>query len=141
MACHEPPLDADRAPRALCVLVAFAVLLQSLWLPYHLASEVHYAPGEVPPVAAEVADLGVRCEDADRPVPHRPHASIEHKQSKQLANSSVPQAPELLPARGPDLDLEVVFAACTRALLPEGRAPPKDLTLAVPCPPRAPPRA
>lgn len=141
MANHEPPLDADRAPRALCVLVAFAVLLQSLWLPYHLASEVHYAPGELPPVAAAVDDIEVRCEDADRPVPHRPHASIEHKQSKQLANSSVPQAPALLPARGPAVDLDVWFAASVRARLPEGRAPPKDLALAVPCPPRAPPRA
>jgi hypothetical protein len=67
-------------------LVAWALLLQTLWLPFHLASEHHLLPGLEP---VRTCSCGAHLEpDSDElregsPAPEPPHSALEHKDPKQ----------------------------------------------------------
>lgn len=103
-----------------CWLLALAVFVQSLWLPFHLASERHLAPGEQPTQCATSADPASRCaqlrDDGDDGPLRRLHLGLEHKSAKDSRVDDDAVAP-------PDLE-EPVLAASFQLVLgvPTARA-------------------
>lgn len=102
---HASPADQQRflEPFRLlgCWLLAAAVLVHSLWLPFHLASERHLAPGELPTLVVAVASSSSRCaemrDDGDGGPLRRLHIGLEHKSAKDSRVDDDAVAP-------PDLD-------------------------------------
>jgi hypothetical protein len=69
-----------------CWLLAAVVLVQSLWLPFHLASERHLAAGEAPTLGFSVAAAAPRGEEmrgdgGESPL-GRLHFGLEHKSAR-----------------------------------------------------------
>lgn len=129
-------------------LVAMALLLQTLWVPYHLASEHHGLPGTHrggPCVCGAEVDHHAlvrsyaEMRNGTDPVPEPPHSALEHKEPKQRpaedAGPQVPPLAELPPGNGSGLIAAPPCGAAHAAVLahlPRAlRAPPSR--------PRAPP--
>lgn len=101
-ALHAKQANAVEPLRSLgCWLLALAVFVQSLWLPFHLASERHLAPGEWPAQCAALAASSSRCaelrDDGDGGPLRRLHLGLEHKSAKDTRVDDDAVAP-------PDLD-------------------------------------
>ncbi|MEQ1634457.1 MAG: hypothetical protein ABL997_18895 [Planctomycetota bacterium] len=136
---HEPRSDAFALRRSVAGFVALCVLLQSLWLPFHLASERHALPGAHAEASVVSAELHGRCEGADEREPHRPHPSVEHKQSKSLVQNAGTHVPSLLPLHGMR-NLCALPPSSVSRLWRSGRGPSaRDHLVAASCPSRAPP--
>lgn len=120
--------------RVACWLLAFALLLQAVWLPFHLATEQHLAPGcgdgwLAGTTGVDGVALEVTAPHADEPAAP-PHSVLDHQDQKQLRHDEHDDDP--LPsvaggddgARGDDVPPQLWLA--TEALqLPIGRAPPQ----------------
>lgn len=121
----SPDVSASR--RLVCWLAVLCLLLQSFWLPLHLASERHFVVGfdlaerttttcstDAPTTLATAsADL----ERDDAPA-EPPHSAFDHQQQKRVA----PDDDEA----GANAPIDVVLAHCDDVVtLPGlGRAPP-----------------
>lgn len=84
---HDSQLQTAGPSRWLaCWLLAAVVLVQSLWLPFHLASERHLAAGELPAhgfAVAAAASRGAELrDDGDESPLGRLHFGLEHKSAK-----------------------------------------------------------
>lgn len=136
---HQPRFDAFALRRSVAWFVALCVLLQSLWLPFHLASERHALPGADAAMSVVAAELHGRCEDAGEGAPHRPHPSVEHKQSKSVVQNDGTHVPSLLPLHGMR-SLCALPPPSVARLWRSGRGPSaRDHLVAASCPSRAPP--
>lgn len=146
-AAHPSTADRLRHP-ALSWLLAVVVLVQSVWVAFHLASEPHLVPGlpgdgAAAPwsVAAHIAAPGVppALVDDDRGgSDHTPHCALDHKAPKDKRGD------ELMPD-APPADVPTPALAATPS--PRGvrvaliRALPRATAVAVVATaPRAPPR-
>ncbi len=138
-----PVVTAAPAPRRLlAVLVACALLLQSLWVPFHLAHEHHHAPGAAPAGGAVATLVGQVAEPVaprnatDDGKHHEPHSSLDHRitqmQRDDHAAGDLLFWPLLAPLR---LPLAVAGAAAPRAPPGPAAADPGS----APPPSRAPP--
>ncbi len=91
-----------------CWLLALVVFVQSLWLPFHLASERHLAPGEQPTQCVTPADADSRCawlrDNGDDGPLRRLHLGLEHKSAKDSRVDDDAVAP-------PDLDESALAAS------------------------------
>ncbi|MBL8731611.1 MAG: hypothetical protein JNN13_04490 [Planctomycetes bacterium] len=142
---HIPPVVAASAPRRLlAVLMACALLLQSLWVPFHLAHEHHHAPGAAPalgavaPEVGRVAELVAPRDATDDGRHHEPHSSLDHRIALKLKQRDDHPAGDLLfwPLLAPlRLPPAVAGAAAPRAPPGAAGADPGS----APPPSRAPP--
>lgn len=124
--------------RVACWLLAVALLLQAIWLPFHLATEQHLVPGCGAPgcgdgwlagtSGVDGVALEVAAPHADEPE-SPPHSVLDHQDQKQLRHDEHDDGP--LPsvagddddARGDDAPL--LWLATAALQLPIGRAPPQ----------------
>jgi hypothetical protein len=138
------PVARLRHP-ALCWLLAVVVLVQSVWVTFHLVSEPHLVPGlpgdgAARPIAATPApgELPALVGDDRGGSDHTPHSALDHKAPKdKRGDELLPEAPPSdLP---PPALLAVATPRCERAALP--RAPAGATVVAVVATaPRGPPR-
>jgi hypothetical protein len=141
----RPTNQRSARQTAWCWLLAVAVLVQSVWLVHHLASERHFVPG-VPGVGATplaqfaaAPSTPVAGDDDARDVEHTPHCAFEHATQKhKRSDGVVPDAPPMdAPACAPAPTVRAIGVA--RMQLPQDRLAP-----ATPAAPfvasRAPPR-
>ncbi|MBL8723031.1 MAG: hypothetical protein JNK49_03250 [Planctomycetes bacterium] len=128
---------------AVGLLVALALLLQTLWLPFHLASEHHHVPGLEP---VRTCSCGAHLEPGadehrdDGPAPEPPHSALDHKDPKQRpAEDGLDGVPPLL-ALPPGV-WRPVAGLGTAAAAPKLLAHVCAAARAAPAQPRAPPAA
>lgn len=141
---HPSSIARLRHP-ALCWLLAVVVLVQSVWVAFHLASEQHLVPGlpgdgAAMPVAATTAlgELPALVHDDRGGSDHTPHCALDHKAPKdKRGDELLPDAP---PADVPTVaSLATASPRCVRVALV--RALPRATAVAVvAAAPRAPPR-
>lgn len=132
------PTTTSSAQRVACWLLAVALLLQAIWLPFHLATERHLAPGHDAGVtiattettAATTIDAshGV-AKAADEPGAP-PHSVLDHQEQKQLRHDEHDEARQPAVAGdddGPSGDEAppLLWLADAALQLPIGRAPPQ----------------
>jgi hypothetical protein len=89
-------------------LAALALLLQVLWLPFHLATVPHLLPGEPlpaavrtsPNLAAPDAGEASRCATEDGAPAERPHSVLDHQDPKhrRFESADLESDPSLQPA-------------------------------------------
>lgn len=137
----------ERASRSLAALLALVVLLQALWLPFHLASEAHVPIGGDMWLAAATgagARLVASATAADEDHGHHPHSVLDHQSAKQARDErrlppSCDDAPGGAVPVGPQVPLALPDhqpgAAWSLAPPPRWAAPPASR----PQTPRAPP--
>ena len=116
------------------MLMACALLLQSLWVPFHLAHESHHVPGAAPTRTTTEAVAAVAA--ADDAKHHEPHSSLDHRITQKQRDDHEPVDllywPLLAPLR---LPLAGVVGAAPRAPPAPAAADPGSS----PPPSRAPP--
>lgn len=130
---------------ALCWLLAVVVLVQSVWVAFHLASEPHLVPGlpgdATSPQFAVVAlpdDLPACIGDDRVGSDHTPHCALDHKAPKDKRGDELPpDAPTV--GVPPAVRTTATPPRCVRTAV--DRAPPRAMAVAVvAAAPRAPPR-
>lgn len=124
--------STNSARRVACWLLALALLLQAVWLPFHLATEQHLVPGcgggWLARTGADGVALEVTAPRADEPA-SPPHSVLDHQDQKQLRHDEHDDGPLPSVAGGDDDargdDVPPLLWLATEALqLPIGRAPP-----------------
>lgn len=154
-AAPELPAARSTAQRVQCWLLTLALLLQSVWLPFHLAAERHLAPGSDGATAARATGEALANLDADeaREPSEPPHSILDHQDQKHVRGDDHDGAQTI--ANGLDGDdgdgtptpQPLAWLADAPHELPIGRAPPDAKasfhTVRFACPQRLPaaPRA
>lgn len=118
--------------RVACWLLAMALLLQAVWLPFHLATEQHLAPGcgagwLAGTSGADGVAFEVAAPHADDPA-SPPHSVLDHQDQKQLRHDEHDDGPLPSVAGGDDErgdDAPLLWLATEALQLPIGRAPPQ----------------
>lgn len=126
---------AGKHRRLSCWLLAVAIAVQAIWLPFHLASERHLLPGldaaGTVPLGSGADDLdrlvGATVDDTDAPG-EPPHSVLDHQSQKHLRHDDADE--ESGAAVGGDDDrrddtpaMAILVDAALQ--LPIGRAPPR----------------
>lgn len=133
MTAATPATTSTSLPRRVaCWLLALALLLQAVWLPFHLATEHHLPPGsDVGGVTRTSAAAALAREVAASPVGEPespPHSVLDHQDQQQLRHDENDEGPRPSVAvdddRGDDDTLPTLWLAAGALQLPIGRAPP-----------------
>lgn len=161
-AATPEPATTSRARRFACWLLAMALLLQAVWLPFHLATERHLAPGctvgsgvgAATTTATDTTAGHLAASPADEPG-EPPHSVLDHQDQKHVRHDDHDDGPPSAVAGGDDERRgdeppPLPWLADGALQLPIGRAPPRCATVAprppirspllATAPPRAPPR-
>ena len=128
------------AQRVACWLLAALLLLQAIWLPFHLATERHLAPGHdaswavgaataAETTATDTTAIHVVAKTADEP-DAPPHSVLDHQDQKHLRHDE--HDDDRQPAVAGDDDGQrgdeappLLWLADAALQLPIGRAPPQ----------------
>ena len=136
-AAPELPAARSTAQRVQCWLLTLALLLQSVWLPFHLAAERHLAPGSDLATGAlatcALASGEARASldaDAAREPSEPPHSILDHQDQKHVRGDDPDGAQTIASALdgddgdGTSTPLPLAWLADAPHELPIGRAPP-----------------
>ena len=162
-AAPVPPAAKSTLQRVQCWLLTLALLLQSVWLPFHLATERHLAPGsDLASAGLALGEPHASCSaDGTRDPWEPPHSILDHQDQKHVRGDDHDGAQTIANGLDDDDDddddddgdgtpLPLAWLADAPHELPIGRAPPDAKapfhTVPFACPqrlpaaPRAPPQ-
>lgn len=156
-AAPVPPAAKSTVQRVQCWLLTLALLLQSVWLPFHLATERHLAPGsDLASAGLALGEPHASCNaDGTRDPWEPPHSILDHQDQKHVRGDDHDGTQTIAGAHEGDDDdetpapLPLAWLADAPYRVPAGRAPPGAETpfhtdrfappLRLPSAPRAPP--